>query len=344
MTKNSVLLFVLVFIAFLTLEVVPEVISQSSAATMDKHEIYAGMCDASGAVAVGASMFVVASDEDNILRLYRNDGSEHKLVQSFDLRPFLNLDAKHPEADIEAATRVGERIYWMTSHGTNKKGKLRRSRHKFFATEIRHRDDTVVFEFIGHPYERLIEDLSRSPKWQIFALAEAARRPPKSSGGLNIEALAAAPDGSLWIAFRNPIPDAKALLVRLKNPQAVVAGEAAHFGDPVLLSLHGLGIRGMEYSYVLGQYIIIAGSFDHHNAFKLYQWSGSQDQQPSLIQGLDVGDLNPESVIVYADGTLELLSDDGMHKVDGVACKKVRVGKRSFRSLRFALPAVSLSR
>ena len=34
---------------------------------------YSGMADASGAVPVSSNLFVVASDEDNILRLYRSD-------------------------------------------------------------------------------------------------------------------------------------------------------------------------------------------------------------------------------------------------------------------------------
>ncbi len=328
-TKKGVLLFVVVFIAFLT----HGVVFQAVAATPDKAEIYAGMCDASAAVALEPSLFVVGNDEDNVLRLYRHDGAENKLLQTFDLDPFLNLDANHPEADIEAATRVGDRIYWITSHSANKKGKQRCSRHKFFATDIRHTGDKLLLEFVGQPYERLIDDLSRLPQWRSLALRDAARRPPKSKGGLNIEALAAAPDGSMWIAFRNPLPDGKALLVRLMNPQQVVAGKPARLGDPVLLPLHGLGIRGMEYSAALQQYIIIAGAFDHQNRFQLYRWSGIPTQPAQLLNTIDVGDLKPESVIAYADGTIQLLSDDGMSKVAGKPCKRVDIAKRSFRSL-----------
>ncbi len=96
---------------------------------------HSGMCDASAAVAVGPTMFVVANDEDNVLRVYRKN-KPGEPVHTFDLTSFLKPDAEHPEADIEAATQVGDRVYWITSHGTNKKGKQRPSRHRLFATEV----------------------------------------------------------------------------------------------------------------------------------------------------------------------------------------------------------------
>ena len=34
-----------------------------------------------------------------------------------------------PEADIEGATRVQDRVYWITSHGANNDGEVRPSRH-----------------------------------------------------------------------------------------------------------------------------------------------------------------------------------------------------------------------
>ncbi|MDQ3959938.1 MAG: DUF3616 domain-containing protein [Pseudomonadota bacterium] len=103
---------------------------------------YSGMCDASAAIAVRPEMFVVANDEDNTLRVYKHDKPSEP-VHTVDLTSFLKLDPKHPEADIEGATRIGDRIYWITSHGTNKEGKPRPSRHRLFATEVKVADDKV---------------------------------------------------------------------------------------------------------------------------------------------------------------------------------------------------------
>src|SRR6266704_2712709 len=77
---------------------------------------YSGMADASGAVPVSSNLFVAASDEDNILRLYRSDRSGAPLKQ-FDCNAFLELHGKNLEADLEAAARIGDRAFWIGSHG-----------------------------------------------------------------------------------------------------------------------------------------------------------------------------------------------------------------------------------
>src|SRR5262249_32234257 len=93
---------------------------------------YSDMCDASAAAPISADMFIVASDEDNVLRVYRR--GEPNVVHPFPLDEFLVPDPDEPEADIEGATRIDDQIYWITSHGQNKNGKDRPSRHRIFAT------------------------------------------------------------------------------------------------------------------------------------------------------------------------------------------------------------------
>ncbi|MCP4846353.1 MAG: DUF3616 domain-containing protein, partial [Verrucomicrobiaceae bacterium] len=109
----------------------------SASCIASTHEVtFKGACDASAAVALDEKTFVVADDEDNILRIYSLDKPGMPIAQ-FPLDRFLKTDTdKHPEADIEGCTRVGDRIYWITSHGRSKKGKWRRSRYLFFATKV----------------------------------------------------------------------------------------------------------------------------------------------------------------------------------------------------------------
>ena len=97
---------------------------------------YPGMCDPSAAVAITDTLFIVASDEDNVLRVYKRGTSD--APQRFDLNSFLRPD-DHPEADIEGGARIGDRIFWIASHGRNAQGKLRPSRHRLFATRITRR-------------------------------------------------------------------------------------------------------------------------------------------------------------------------------------------------------------
>ena len=55
---------------------------------------------------------------------------------------------KEPEADLEGATRIGDDIYWITSHGQNKNGKNRPSRHRLFATAVAQKATTDFAQFV----------------------------------------------------------------------------------------------------------------------------------------------------------------------------------------------------
>ena len=75
----------------------------------------------------GSALFAAASDEDCVLRVY--DSSNPGLPMSeTDVTKFLEPDdPEETEADIEGAARVGDRVYWIGSHGRSKKGKNERS-------------------------------------------------------------------------------------------------------------------------------------------------------------------------------------------------------------------------
>lgn len=97
--------------------------------------VFSGMCDASAAVALGPDLFAVGNDEDNVLRFYRVS-QPGKPVDTYNLNPFLFGRKKSPEADLEGAARVGNCVYWITSHGRNAEGKPAPYRHRFFALEL----------------------------------------------------------------------------------------------------------------------------------------------------------------------------------------------------------------
>ncbi len=295
-----------------------------------------GACDASGAVAVGPGTFVVASDEDNVLRVY---GSNDVPPQpgALDISAFLGLKPGGPEADLEGATRIGDVIYWITSHGADRKGRPRPSGRRLFATQVAVVDGRAQFTPVGQPYEALVEDFIADPGLHPFGLKAAAKRAPKTPNALNIEGLTATPEGGLLIGFRNPIPQGKALVVPLLNPKDVVMGKAkAKLGSPILLSLAGRGIRSIEYSAGRGEYLIVAGPDGVTGPFQLYRWAGSQSEAPIEVPGVSFAGLQPEALIVHPDNanTIELLSDDGTRDIRGVACKDLPVDQQVFRTLR----------
>lgn len=293
-----------------------------------------GMCDASAAVPVGPTMFVVANDEDNRLRVYRRDDPGRPVpvyqrrhpsepVPWVDLSSFLKVDPKHPEADIEGATRVEDRVYWITSHGRNKNGKPRPNRHRLFATEIKVSGDKVTIAPVGKPYRDLLKDLTASQWLKEYRLGDAAEKPPEETDGLNIEGLSATTQGTLLIAFRNPTPHGKALLVPLENPKQVVEGKAAKLGKPISLSVGGLGIRSIEYFEAKQKYLIVAGPHGDEGDFHLYQWSGPPSEEAELIEGVNFRSFRPEALVIYPteQTRIQILSDDGSEKINGRDCK-----------------------
>jgi hypothetical protein len=282
-----------------------------------------GMCDASAAAAIDGEHFIVADDEDNVLRVFSRIGG--KALSEHDLSEFLgNQGKKKPkEADLEGGAQIGSRTFWITSHGRNSKGKETPERQRLFATEVKFEGGKVTVHHTGKPYNQLLEDLMAEPKLAAYGLKEAAALAPKSPGALNIEGMASTPEKHLLIGFRNPIPGGKALLVPLINPDAVIEGAKAEFGSPVELDLGGLGIRSLGYHQ--DRYLIIAGAFGEGGGSKLYEWNGKE--QPRLIEQVSFNSLNPEGIAFHRGNEGSeyfVLSDDGSLEIDGCACKKLK--------------------
>ena len=295
--------------------------------------VYRGTSDSSAAISISKEMFIGADDENNVLRVYNINGSGLP-VFLYDLTQFLNIYSEHPEADIEGATKIGDTIYWISSHGRNKDGKIRPNRYRFFATSVKTENENVTIRPVGIPCRSLIQSLLKTKHAQQIGLGRATRfdeanltkRERKSLApkreGLNIEGLCASPDGkTIYIGFRNPrpfdmeSPRAKAIVVPLNNPKHVIErGSVPIFGAPLLWDLGGLGIRSMEYSDFHKAFFIIAGAYNEGLGFALYRWSGEKDEPPVLVRKLrqDKSSLKPEALICFkkSDKFL-LLSDDG---------------------------------
>ena len=302
-------------------------------ATLVSPLAYTGMADASAAVAVSSNLFLVADDEENILRLYRTDRGGPP-VQEFDMNTFLEVHGKSKEADLEGAARLGDRAFWIGSHGRNKNGKERENRCRLFATDISISGGTVSVVPVGRPYRRLLEDLAADSRFDRFRLAEAEQLAPKEQEAMNIEGLAATVEGHLLVGFRNPNPEGKALLIPLLNPNEVIEGQVGRFGPAMLLGLGGLGIRDL--AFYAGQYLIIAGPYHGGGPFRFYLWSGNAAEEPQRIKTEYLGTFHPEAVIVYPESGLkkfQILSDDGKRKPEGISNRILSDPYKTFRSL-----------
>lgn len=312
---------------------------------------FTGMCDASGAVPVGPHQFVVADDEDNILRVYdatRGGPPLHALDVSMDLplrktpgpKRVVRADGalkkpkRAPESDLEAATRLEGHAYWLTSHGRNSSGKMHPARFILFATTIPRPGEPAGV--LGRPYTGLLEDLIAAEALRPFDLGAAAARAPKEVGGFNVEGLTAMPDGKgMYIGFRNPIPKGRALLVPLENPREVMAGARARLGAPVLLDLGGQGIRSL--SWWRGQYLIAAGHHAEGGISRLFTWDGRG--VPRALN-IDLRGFNVEAFFTPEErDRILVFSDDGGADIGGTPCKELKdVSQKRFRGRWLTIP------
>ena len=234
-------------------------------------------------------------------------------LASFDLTAFVEPDPHEPTIDLEGTTRIGDRLYWITSHRHNKNGKLRKSRQRLFAVEFHVDGKRIEIQYVGKPYKNLLNDIVSAPQLEKYKLADAATRAPKSLGGFNIEGLAATPEGHLLIGLRNPVFKEKALVILLENPEAVVEGEPANLGDPMSW-ISAATVRGAA-RVLAGEdsYVIVAGP-PAQGRCQLYTWSGLPSQPPVKVNSVDFKGWSPEAFAIYADSArrgIQVIDDDG---------------------------------
>lgn len=305
---------------------------QTSAPAPGSTIVFYGMCDASGAVALSDRTFLVADDEDNVLRLYDAERGGAPLWSkdvSADLALSDKPKKKSPEMDIEAAARVGDVALWLTSFGRNRTGKLKPERFRLFATRMTSEGSDL--DVLGYTSTSLLDALLADPRYASFGLDVASELAPKTPGALNIEGMTARSEGGVWIGFRNPNPGSRALLAPLFNPIEMTQGAPAQLGDPLLLDLGGFGVRGLSSWH--GRYLIVAGPYDTGQASRLYEWDGGTSATPFSAAHLE--GFNPEGFFTPENREeIMLLSDDGSQLVEGIECKKQKdPAKKHFRGV-----------
>ena len=273
-------------------------------------QVHAGMANASAAVPAGPDLFLTGADDDNVIRLYRANAGGKPLLQ-FDPSPWLQLEGRSRDVNIEGAARIGDVAYWLGSHGRNKDGRPRPNRQRLFATQLTEGTNGPSLAFLGRPCTNLLEALLAAPQLAPFNLKEAARRAPGDKKGLNFEGLSAMPEGGLLLGFRGPVPDGKALLVPLLNPCGVIQGDVPKLGQPVQLDLGGLGIRDIAWSG--REYFLIAGRSGGGGISQLWRWAGGE-AKPERLDHPALKHLNSEGIAIFGPPEkphLLIVSDDG---------------------------------
>ncbi len=287
--------------------------------------------DASAAVPAGGDYMFVADDEDQVLRLFHRAESGLP-VAGFDFTSMLgltDLSSGGPrEVDIEGAFRVGNRIYWIGSHGNASAGQNRPNRRRLFATDIIGSGAVATLNYVGR-YDNLRQDLVTWGDANGYNFSASVPSPvlPTAPNGFNIEGFTMAPDGTTaYIGFRAPLVPLpardKALIAPIQNFEAwfnngAPAGSPS-IGAPIELDLGGRCIRSIECN--ANGCIIVAGSTNETPNFKLYTWTGNPADAPRP-RSADLSTMTPEALVELPAGnflgtagdnlTVQLISDNG---------------------------------
>jgi hypothetical protein len=301
------------------LSLVPFLAMLSSPSAAAEIVNYSGMCEASTAEALDDTHFAVASDESNFIQVYRL-GNAKPLTD-----PGINV-TDDDKSDLEASAKVGKRIYWISSHSYNSSGEDKKKRKTFFATDIVREGGAPTLKAFGAPYGKL-----RNQFPEFLQNMESQ---------INIEGMAASPDDGLYIGFRAPLKDDKAIVLPLENADKVVAdGKKPRFGEPMYLNLGKRGIRSIErVDLPDAKYLIVGGPVaDGGTDFKLFTWSGDRnDHSPKQVEIAELSNLKPEALFRVPDtNRIEILSDDDLIASTGATCSdgpSLDPG-RSFRAL-----------
>lgn len=349
--------------------------ASAASATPSTTRFLTGTSDGSTAIAIDSNYMLIGDDENQVLRLYDRNNSGLP-VAGFDFTTSLGLTdisgGIPREVDIEASTRIGNRIYWTGSQSNNDNGDSRINRDRIFATDVSGTGASTTLSYVGR-YNFLREDIiawdtnnvhGKGANYYGLAASATSGVSSKVTNGYNIEGLEMAPDNSTaYFAFRAPeVPPgtrSKALIVPVTNFTSLISTSggtqgSATFGAPIELDLGGRGIREIRKN-AANQYLIIAGPAGDAGAapndFRLYNWTGNPNDAPLIQTTTLASGFNPEGIVALPSDSLtgsltstnliQLISDDGAATVYGDGTASKDLGQNNFKKFRTDTVALS---
>ena len=252
--------------------------------------------------------FVVLTSDQHPPHFY-----DAEILQPRSLLTTLMMDFETTFNDLEAISQGPQNlIYAITSHSRQKSGSRSSQREKLIRMDVN-----------GNRIGQLTArgDLRDALVNAFPILAPSAReRDVKDNAGLNIEGLTFSRNAdALWLGFRAPLLDDKAILITLTNPLDVFEADGEYqFAENLqLLDLDGGGIRDITFDPVLDGYLIVSQreNTKKEKAFKLWFWSGSAEDSTRRVRIHDIRNLRSTEgiapIILGDEKLLLLVSDEG---------------------------------
>lgn len=215
--------------------------------------------------------------------------------------------------DLEAVTVAPNGFLFAAgSHSRKDNGKRNAAREQLLRFRVREDRLTELAEVRG---------LRKALVEAFPELDDSAReKKVKRDRGLNIEGLAFDRSGEhLWLGFRGPLFDDRAILIQVLNPNEVFDHDTPFrfASSPVMLALDGGGIRDLAYVPRLNGYLILSQREDgkKEKKFKMWLWSGEESSPARRVRIDGVDDLERAEGVApirwQDEDRILLMSDDG---------------------------------
>ena len=238
----------------------------------------------SGATTVENNKVLIVEDESSTrpLKLVTFDENNHVIeIGDLHIPKKLKKVFKKKVEDLEAIASDGHILYAVTSHAPNRANNDKKERNKLL---LMHYEDESIKDI--SIYKHLKTELIHF-KPDIFGERLLGYNP------INIEGLAVNPKThELYIGFRAPLFESKAIVVPVENPHQLFGKQAKkpYFKEPIFIDLDGLGIRGMHFDRLKeGLWIIAGDSGKRISKFQLYFYDFKTKKASVIKKEIELG-------------------------------------------------------
>lgn len=287
-----------------TSEAATDLVASSEFMNFDK--IY----EPSGVQSLPDGRLIIIEDEASSALHVMQTRDDTSLKEDFRLSSKLRNSFNKTLNDLEAITLGPDGyLYAMTSHQRNLSGDRRGSRELFIRFKM---EGSRIID--AGVYEHLVDVIDESG-----ILGEVDEQGNGGIYNINIEALSFNKEGQLMIGFRAPLNGDKTIIGIMQNPADVFEHNAKPVisEKPLLLDLHGGGIRAMSYDSVLGGYLIsneVFGIGENNNRkfSQLLFWDGNSSHRVHHINKPGIKNIEGiTSLQVEGERRILVVSDDG---------------------------------